>query len=192
MRPVLFLIPILVLAGCATPPKRINNICAVFEQTDGFFTDWSKSAYKAERRWGVPRSVLLATIRVESGFDGKAKPPRKKILGFIPGKRPSSAFGYAQALDGTWDRYRKETGNWGAKRSDFDDAVDFVGWHHRLAHEKNGVALNDTYNLYLNYYLGHSGYRRGKYHGNAGLARTAQKATKMALSYNQQMHQCGR
>lgn len=192
MRSVLFLIPILALAGCATPPKRINNICAVFEQTDSFFTDWSKSAYKAERRWGVPRAVLLATIRVESGFDGKAKPPRKKILGFFPGKRPSSAFGYAQALDGTWDRYRKETGNWGAKRNDFDDAVDFVGWHHRLSHEKNGVALNDTYNLYLNYYLGHAGYRRGKYRGDAGLARTAQKATNMALSYNQQMGQCGR
>ena len=191
MRPVLLLVPLLLLASCASPPSRINNICAVFDQKDGFFTDWSDSAAKAERRWGVPRAVLLATIRVESGFDGKAKPPRKKLLGFVPWKRPSSAMGYAQALDGTWERYRRETGNRGASRSDFDDAIDFVGWHHHTSHEKNGVALNDTYNLYLNYYLGHAGYRRGGYEGNASLVRTARKAQNMALAYNEQMNGCG-
>ena len=61
----------------------------------------------------------MATIYTESSFRHNAKPPRKWYLGFIPGKRASSAYGYSQALDGTWDRYQKETGRWGASRTDF-------------------------------------------------------------------------
>lgn len=192
MRIVLILLPVLLLAGCASAPKKINNVCAVFDQRDGFMNNWSRAAMKAERKYGVPRSVLMATIRVESGFDGNARPPRKRIFGFIPGKHISTAYGYSQALDGTWQRYKTETGNWGARRSNFADAIDFVGWHHQLSHKTNGVALDDTYNLYLNYYLGHSGYKRGAYKGNAGLERTARKAERLAGEYQMQMQRCGR
>ena len=75
----------------------------------------------------MPVHVLMATIRIESGFEQRARPPRRKLLGFIPWTRASTAYGYSQALDGTWDEYRATTGNRGARRTNFSDAVDFVG-----------------------------------------------------------------
>lgn len=183
---------LLALSGCASPPERINNVCAVFDQKNGWFGNWYRAAKGTERKYGVPVPVLMATIRVESGFDGNARPPRKKLLGFIPWKRASSAYGYSQALDGTWDQYRGETGNWGARRARFSDAVDFVGWYHRTSHRRNGIALNDAYNLYLAYYAGHSGYANGSWRGNAQMQSAARKAARMANDYAAQMQSCGR
>ena len=57
-----------------------------------------------------------------------AKPPRQKIFKVIPFKRPSSSFGYSQAVKGTWEQY-KETGNKLATRARFKDSVDFIGWY---------------------------------------------------------------
>jgi len=51
----------------------------------------------------------MAIIRQESSFQADAQPPRSRILWIIPGPRPSSAYGYSQALDGTWDWYRQAT-----------------------------------------------------------------------------------
>ncbi len=134
----------LALAGCASTPRSINNVCSVFDQKQGFFGGWYTEARRAERKYGVPAEVLMATIRIESGFDADARPPRRKLLGFIPWKRASSAYGYSQALDGTWERYRRETGNVMARRTSFADAVDFVGWYHQTSNRTNGVALNDA------------------------------------------------
>lgn len=114
------------LTACATAPSRITNACAIFDQKDGLFNNWARQAKAAEARYGVPVPTLMATIYVESGFQPYAKPPRKYILGFIPWGRISSAYGYAQALDGTWAHYKAETGNWNASRSNFADAIDFV------------------------------------------------------------------
>ena len=58
----------------------------------------------------------MAIIRQESSFDPNAAPERNKLLGFIPWKRPSSAKGYAQAVEGTWEEYKKETNNRRAKK----------------------------------------------------------------------------
>ena len=41
----------------------------------------------------------MAIIKQESSFIADAKPDRRKLLGFIPWKRKSSARGYAQAID---------------------------------------------------------------------------------------------
>ncbi|MCB2130933.1 MAG: lytic transglycosylase, partial [Rhodobacteraceae bacterium] len=71
---------------------------------------------KTESRWGVPVAVQMATIYQESKFIGNAKTPRKFALGVIPMGRQSSAFGYSQAIDGTWDDYRAATGRRGASR----------------------------------------------------------------------------
>ena len=90
------------LAACASAPSRVTDACAVFEQRDGFFNNWARDAKKAEREFGVPVPILMATIYVESGFRANARPPRTKLLGFIPWKRQSTAYGYAQALDGPW------------------------------------------------------------------------------------------
>ena len=66
---------------------------------------------------------------MESDFDWLAKPARQKIFKVIPYKRPSSSFGYSQAVKGTWEQYKKETGNKLATRARFKDSVDFIGWY---------------------------------------------------------------
>ena len=111
------------LTACASAPSRITDACAIFAQRDGLFNNWARDAKAAEREYGVPVPILMATIYVESGFRAKARPPRTYLLGFIPWKRVSTAYGYAQALDGTWATYKRETGRWNASRSDFGDAI---------------------------------------------------------------------
>ncbi|TKT80228.1 membrane protein [Aquamicrobium sp. LC103] len=180
------------LAACATPPSRINNVCAVFDQRDGWVNNWYSSASRAERKYGVPVPVLMATIRKESGFKHNARPPRGKLFGVIPWKRASSAYGYSQALNGTWDQYRRETGRFGARRSNFSDAVDFVGWYHSKTADRHGVARDDTYSLYLAYYLGWGGYGRGDWKSKPGIQKYARDTEQMAQRYAAQLQQCRR
>jgi len=186
------LLAALLLGGCAGTPTQTDNVCAVFDQRGGWFNNWYKYAKNTEKEYGVPVPVLMATIYKESGFNARAKPPRTKLLGFIPWKRPSSAYGYPQALDSTWQWYQDDTGRHGADRDDFKDAVRFVGWYHYQSHRKNGVARNDTYNLYLNYYAGHGGYARGTWKNNKWMKGAAQRTASMANRYQQQMNSCGR
>lgn len=189
---VLAVLVLLALSACATPPENINNICAVFDQRDGWFSDWQSQAQRAERKHGIPVPVLMATLRKESGFQSDAKPPRTTLLGFIPWKRPSTAYGYSQALDGTWAQYQRESGNRGARRTSFSDAVDFVGWYHARSADTLGIARNDAYNLYLAYYFGWNGYKRGAWKDNPGLQKYARSADAMARDYETQMRQCNR
>lgn len=178
------------LSACATAPSHINDICAVFDQRDGWVNNWQRDAKRAEARYGIPVPVLMATVRKESGFKANARPPRTRLLGFIPWKRPSSATGFSQALDGTWAQYKRESGNFTARRTSFADAVDFVGWYHRKTADTFGVAENDTYNLYLAYYAGWTGYGRGSWKGNASLQRYARDTEEMARRYATQLAQC--
>lgn len=178
------------LAGCATQPSNINNVCSVLEQQNGWINNWQRSAKAAARKHGIPVPILMATIRKESGFKSNARPPRTKLLGFIPWTRQSSAYGYAQALDGTWDEYLAERGGFSSRRNDFADAVDFVGWYHAKTVSKHGVRPNDAYSLYLAYYSGWGGYARGTWRSNAGLQRTARETAKMAISYEKQLQNC--
>lgn len=191
-RILLFVALASMLGGCASTPIRTSNACAVLDQKNGFFTNWERSAKKAEREYGIPVPVILATMYTESGFRHNARPPRKKLMGFIPWKRQSSAYGYAQALDGTWDRYRRETGHGSARRTNFEDAAQFIGWYHRESVRKNGVSPTDTYSLYLNYYLGHGGYAKGSGRNNSTAVRGAQRAQQIAQKYDSQLQQCGR
>jgi hypothetical protein len=50
----------------------------------------------------------------ESRFVADAKPPRPWLFGIIPWFRNSSAYGYPQAQDSTWDWYLREAGSWSA------------------------------------------------------------------------------
>lgn len=190
MRTVLVVALLLLLAGCATAPRETRNACAIFEQRDGFLNNWRRAANAAEREYGVPVSVLMATIYAESGFRPYARPPRRKLLGFIPWKRQSTAYGYSQALDGTWAHYQKATGRWSARRTKFSDAIRFIGWYHAQSHRKNGIALNDTYNLYLAYYFGHGAYARGDWRSDAGMRKAARRTANMAISYWRQLQRC--
>ncbi|CAN7547760.1 hypothetical protein LJR030_005611 [Rhizobium sp. LjRoot30] len=187
---IVFVVALLLLAGCASAPRETRNACAIFEQRDGWFNNWRRTAKSVEREFGVPVPILMATIYTESGFRPYARPPRTKLLGFIPWKRQSSAYGYSQALDGTWERYQRETGRWAARRTKFSDAIHFIGWYHAQTHEKNGIARNDAYNLYLAYYSGHAGYSRGSWRSDAGVQKAARRTTSIAISYSRQLRNC--
>lgn len=174
------------LAGCATPPKNINNICQLFEDK----RSWYKSAIATEKKWKIPVYVTMAFIHQESKFRAKAAPPRRKILWIIPGPRPSSAYGYAQALDGTWDSYRKATGNRGGDRDDFDDAADFIGWYNNISYRKNKIKRDDAYHLYLAYHEGHGGFAKRTYKNKPWLIKVSRKVQKRSLYYQKQYWSC--
>lgn len=183
---------LLALPACASAPSNINNVCSVFSQRDGWFDDWHGSASSASRQYGIPVPIIMATVRKESGFKSNARPPRKYYLGFIPGPRPTTAYGYSQALDGTWAEYVAETRKFGARRTNFADAVDFVGWYHAKSADRLGIAKTDAYNLYLAYYFGRGGYARGDHQKNPRMRDYARQTADMAESYARQMASCGR
>ena len=162
--------------SCATtPPRNTVNSCAIFGEKDG---------------WGVPIHVQLAIIYQESRFVHDAKPPRKKLLWVIPWTRLSSAYGYGQIKDGTWDWYRKSTGNRWADRDDFDDVVDFIGWYVDVSHRKLGISKSDAYNQYLAYHEGHGGFKRKTYKRKPWLIKVAKKVASRASAYRAQLREC--
>lgn len=191
LRTLAVLLALALLAGCASrPPSNPDDICAIFREKDGWFEDWYEDARRAEDAWKIGIPVMMATMHQESRFQARARPPRKRILWIIPWKRPSTAFGYAQVLDTTWDGYRKATGNRGADRDDFGDAIDFVGWYHDTSARKLGIRRDDTYNLYLAYHEGHGGWSRGTYKGKGWLTGVARKVESRAKTYQGQLNGC--
>ncbi|ODS23290.1 hypothetical protein AB835_09725 [Candidatus Endobugula sertula] len=175
------------LAACATsPPRQVNNICRVFDQKPS----WYKAAAKSKKRWESSIPLMMAFMHQESRFVSYAKPPRTKILGFIPGPRKSSAYGYSQAQDSTWKWYKKSTGHWGADRDNFQDAIDFIGWYNMQTKKKNGVSLNDAYSLYLAYHEGHGGFKKKSYHKKPWLKKVAKKVVRQASTYSKQLKTC--
>nr|CAX83938.1 putative lipoprotein [uncultured bacterium] len=183
------LVLLLLLNGCASlppPPSDIEDACAIFSQR----SRWRNSLEQSRDKWGVPIHVQLAIIHQESKFRHDARPPRDRLFWFIPWRRPSSAYGYAQALDDTWDWYIDKTGNQGADRDDFDDAVDFIGWYANVSRTMLGIPLWDAYNQYLAYHEGHGGYARQTYLRKEWLLGVANKVKRNALRYQQQITLC--
>ncbi len=178
---------VLILAGCAaSPPSNIGDICSIFEEKP----DWYREAKDSFQRWRVPVPTMMAIIRKESSFRAAARPDRKKILGFIPGPRPSTAYGYTQALDTTWEIYCRETGNQSAARTRFGDAIDFVGWYCDRSNKLCGISKHDPYRLYLAYHEGQGGYNRGSYRGNLWLLDAAGRVRDTTRIYSRQLNRC--
>ncbi len=178
---------LIAILGCATaPPENKEDICAIFEEKRG----WYKQAKQASERWGSPIPVMMAIIHHESGFDGSAQPPRKRFLWIFPGSRPSTAYGYSQALDSTWEAYRQDSGNLGADRDDFGDAIDFVSWYNFQSHKECGIKANDAYHLYLAYHEGQAGFNRRTFKNKPGLKKVAQNVSKRSTIYHRQLQGC--
>lgn len=174
-------------AACShLPPADVENICAIFSDR----SNWYKAAQKSEARWGTPKHVQMAIMRQESSFVFNAKPPRTELLGFIPWKRPSNAYGYAQALDSTWRWYLEDTGRRSANRDDFDDAIDFVGWYTDKSQRLAGISKWDPYNQYLAYHEGQGGWSRGSYREKAWLKERASRVDRRARNWWAQLQQC--
>ncbi|MCP3869453.1 MAG: transglycosylase SLT domain-containing protein [Gammaproteobacteria bacterium] len=176
-----------ILASCASsPPKQADDLCSIFREKDG----WYEDARSAADRWGTPVHVQMAIIRHESSYGEDARPPRRYLLGVIPWSRASSAYGYAQAKDETWDWYIAKTGNRGADRDDFDDAVDFVAWYTSQTHKMLGISKWDTYKQYLAYHEGQGGYRKGSYKKKKWLMKYARKVERTSQRYAAQLKTC--
>lgn len=178
----------LLLNACASPPRNTGNICSVFEDK----RNWFNAARESQERWSVPIPVTMAFIQQESGFRSRARPPRTRILGLIPGPRPSNAFGYAQALESTWKDYEQATGNRSASRSNFADAVDFIGWYNNMSYRTNNIASNDAHSLYLAYHEGNTGFARRSFEGKQWLIDVASKVQANTNLYERQLAGCER
>ena len=156
MKKVLILLTLLILSGCANSiPSNQDDICDILEENP----KWVDSLMSAKKKWNADPSTVMAIIRQESSFDSKAAPDREKILGFIPWKRPTTAKGYSQAIEGTWEQYQKETGQNRANRSNFDNSVDFIGWYLSKASSVR-IRSYEVDKLYLAYHEGYGGYKR--------------------------------
>ena len=167
-------------------PQNLEDICSIFEDRH----DWYTAAKKSEERWGTPKHIQMSIIRQESSFRYNARPPRKKMLGFIPWTRQSNAYGYAQVLDSTWVRYKNDTGRQSADRDDFDDAIDFVGWYTNQSNRSAGISKWDPYNQYLAYHEGQAGWRRGSYNQKNWLKKSAQRVDLRAREWWAQLQSC--
>ncbi len=177
---------ILVVWWLERPPSRPGDLCAVFTEKPAWYVATQRSA----SRWGVPEAVQLAVIYQESGFRARARPPRSKILWIIPWRRPSTAYGYAQVLDSTWQQFRDESGRRGAARYRFGDVAQFVGWYGAEIERLTGIARDDAYRLYLAYHEGPSGYLRGSYRSKPWLLEVARKVQSRAAVYQRQYDGC--
>ena len=177
----------LVAGGCATPPpKEPHDVCSIFAEKRG----WHKVAKRAEAKWGTSMHIPLAIMYQESAFRHEARPPRGRLLWIIPWRRPSSAYGYAQAVDGTWRSYVRDTGQYWRKRTDFADATDFIHWYLAEAERRNGVSRSDPFNLYMNYHEGFAGYARNSHGPKTWLHRTAEAIEQRSVRYGRQYEGC--
>lgn len=185
--PAGILLVALLLHSCASgPPRATDNVCEIFEEKRG----WYKKARKSARRWGTDISVMMSFMRQESSFKARAKPPRKRILWVIPGPRPASAYGYAQATDAAWRDYEKSTGRRGADRNKFGDAIDFIGWYNDRSRRTNNIKKDDAYHLYLAYHEGHGGFERRSFKDKQWLKDVAKKVSAQSRAYRKQLDGC--
>ena len=175
------------LTGCATkPPGNPNDICDIFDDKPA----WYKAAKKSEKKWGSSVPIMMSIMFQESQFKQNAKPARTRILWIFPGPRPSNAYGFAQVKSETWDSYENNSGNGWARRDNFADAVDFIGWYNAQSQITSKIKLNDAYNLYLAYHEGHGGYNKHTYKNKGWLKSTAQQVSTRAVQYTKQLAQC--
>lgn len=178
----------LLLACVKAPPDDVNHICRIFRQ----YPEWYWDAKDVERRWKVPVAVQMAIIHQESKFDANARPPRSKLLWLIPWTRPSTAYGYCQALNTTWRIYKRDAngGRIMASRDVFADGVDFIGWYANQANRRAGIPRNDAYRLYLAYHEGVGGYEHKTYLRKPWLILVARKVKARAQLYQAELNRC--
>lgn len=169
------------------PPVNPDNICDIFRE----HPVWYDYARDSQQRWGTPIATQIAFVYYESSFRSHARPPRSRLLGFIPWLRPSSAYGYAQALDPAWGEYLQANGD-GLQvvRTNMKYALDFVGWYNHLTRRETGIALSNPRNLYLAYHEGRGGYQRQSYLAKPEVVKLAGRVRKRTFQYDHQLNTC--
>jgi len=174
------------ISSCTSIPKNTLNVCNIFSEK----YLWYKFAKKTERKWGAPIELQMAIIKKESGFDWLAKPERTKIFKIIPWKRPSSSFGYSQAVIGTWDMYKKSTGNTLASRVLFKDSSDFIGWYVNQTYKRLKISKKNYFRQYLAYHEGWKNYKH--YNKKSNVVGYAKQVSIQAKKYRSQLNRCKR
>ena len=178
------LLILLFISACSSIPSNTSNSCSIFDER----YLWYKHAKKSEKKWGTPVHLQLAIIKMESGFDRLAKPPRQKLFKVVPYKRLSSSFGYSQAIKGTWKQYKDETGNKFATRARFKDSVDFIGWYTNKTEKILKVSKKDAFKQYIAYHEGWGNYKN--YKSNKKVIGLAKRVEKQSNIYKQQLSEC--
>ena len=184
---ILFSIIFIFVVAC-TKIETTNTAdsCILFKEKK----NWYKATKKSYDKWNTPISLQLAIINQESSFQQFAKPKRKRLFGIIPGSRPSTAFGYAQVTNPTWNWYKSRTGNSNASRANFNDVTDFIGWYVNQSNKMLGINKNDFYNQYLAYHEGQGGWNKKTFKTKEWLIEVAKKVELNANKYNEQLKLC--
>ncbi len=192
MKRIISILMLGILVSCGDPngpaPKNQDDACEILKQRPG----WYDAMVASERKWGVPVSVQMAVIWKESSFRQYARPRKEPKGSSGRGELRSSAFGYSQALDGTWEWYQESTGNTRARRDNYFDAADFVGWYGNQSLKQSGVSPTDAYNLYLTYHQGHGGYNRGSHLSQDWLLGVARQVRTRESIYRAQLPYCNK
>ena len=181
-----FLVFLFFLTSCSSVPKYPQNACKIFGEN----YLWYKHSKKSSETYGAPIHIILAFVKKESGFNRWAKPKRTKLFKVIPYKRPSSSFGYSQAVNKTWELYKTETNNPLALRTRFKDSVMFIGWYINKTNKVNKISHNDSYNQYLNYYLGWGNYSKKTYKIDKKAILFAKNVQRQSKIYQGQLKEC--
>ena len=184
LRNKLFILVFFLVTSCSSIPTNTANSCSIFNER----YLWYKHTKKVEQKWGTPIYIQLAIIKMESDFDWLAKPSRQKIFKVIPYKRPSSSFGYSQAVKGTWKQYKKETGNNLATRVRFKDSVDFIGWYTNKTESILKISKKDAFKQYLAYHEGWGNFKNYKQKNK--VIKLAKKVEKQSNIYKKQLLEC--
>ena len=185
-RKLIYFVFFLLIASCSSVPKYPQNACKIFSEN----YLWYKSSKKSSEAYGAPIHIILAFVNKESGFNRWAKPKRNKLFKIVPYKRPSSSFGYSQAVNKTWELYKTETNNPLALRTRFKDSVMFIGWYINKTNKINKIPLNDSYRQYLNYYLGWGNYAKKVYKTDKKAIIYAKNVEKKSQIYKNQLREC--
>ncbi|MDZ4094957.1 MAG: lytic transglycosylase [Paracoccaceae bacterium] len=180
------------LASCGggnfSAPRDLENACSIVRERPQYY----RAMQATERKWGVPVHVQMAAIHQESKFIGNARTPHKFALGIIPMGRQSSAYGYSQALDGTWEEYQRSQRRGGARRDRIEDATDFMGWYMNETEARLGISKQDARNQYLAYHEGRSGFANGSYNAKSWLLDVASRVENRSQMYRSQLSACRR
>ena len=174
------------LFSCSSVPKYQSNACKIF----GEKYLWYKHEKKSSETYGAAIHIILSFVNKESGFNRWAKPKRTKLFKIVPYKRPSSSFGYSQAVKKTWELYKTETNNPLALRTRFKDSVMFIGWYISKTNKINKIPFDDAYRQYLNYYLGWGNYSKAVYKTDKNAILFAKKVHEQAKIYKNQLADC--
>jgi len=158
----------------AQAANKLNDACSLFQQKVGWYTITSE----ASEKWGVPVSVILAIMHQESRFKSTAA------------AKTTSAFGYSQALTGTWEEYRAATSTTHAVRTSLTDSADFIGWYMNRTKQKLGLPLDDVAAHYLTYHEGPAGYQSKRWKKQPKLVQIAKGVAERARMYEAQLQQC--